>query len=266
MILKFLLFQLLGSLWGRQCFFPWADLVSARLWGMVTADASQREKAASPTPVLSVPRTRDAGLLGWRRLLGVGSSFPLQGGGHPPGDHPPGVSCELFYGVCTLACVLRGVRLCDSLDWSPPGSSVLGIFPGVGCHFFLQGIFSTQGSNLCLALQLDSFPLSRRGSPVFYGTWGRRGKCVPRGRAGRTGFLRDPGTKQQVRAQGQSWPDWVPAGRHREGGRGGGGQWPEGLGLSLDHPVSSAAGGSVHPPPHLLSSGDDAVPSLPAVC
>ena len=100
MILKFLLFQLLGSLWGRQCFFPWADLVSARLWGMVTADASQREKAASPTPVLSVPRTRDAGLLGWRRLLGVGSSFPLQGGGHPPGDHPPGVSCELCFTAC----------------------------------------------------------------------------------------------------------------------------------------------------------------------
>jgi len=65
-MLKFLLFELLGSLWGRQCFFPWADLVSAHLWGMVTADASWREKAASPTPVLLVSRMRDAGLLGWR--------------------------------------------------------------------------------------------------------------------------------------------------------------------------------------------------------
>ena len=35
------------------------------------------------------------------------------------------------------------------MDWSPPGSSVHGIFPskntGVGCHFLLQGIFPTQG-------------------------------------------------------------------------------------------------------------------------
>ena len=53
----------------------------------MTADASQGEKAAS-TPVLSVPRMRDAGLLGWAWLLGVGSRFPLQCGGHPPSDHP----------------------------------------------------------------------------------------------------------------------------------------------------------------------------------
>ena len=47
--------------------------------------------------------------------------------------------------------------LCNSMDCSPPGSSVHGIsqerIPGVGCHFLLQGIFPTQGSNphlLCL--------------------------------------------------------------------------------------------------------------------
>ena len=44
--------------------------------------------------------------------------------------------------------------LCDLMDSSPPSSSVHGIFPGeytgVGCHFLLQGIFSTQWSNLCL--------------------------------------------------------------------------------------------------------------------
>ena len=43
---------------------------------------------------------------------------------------------------------------CDPMDHSPPGSCVLGIFPGkntgVGCHFLLQGIFPTQGSNLSL--------------------------------------------------------------------------------------------------------------------
>ena len=41
--------------------------------------------------------------------------------------------------------------LCDPMDYSPPGSSVHEIFPGkdteMGCHFFLQGIFPTQGLN-----------------------------------------------------------------------------------------------------------------------
>ena len=53
---------------------------------------------------------------------------------------------------------------CDPMDCSPPGSSVHD-FPGkntgVGCHFLLQGIFLTQGSNLhLLSWQADSFPLS----------------------------------------------------------------------------------------------------------
>ena len=43
--------------------------------------------------------------------------------------------------------------LCDSTYYSPPGSSPWD-FPGkntgVGCHFLLQGIFLTQGSNLGL--------------------------------------------------------------------------------------------------------------------
>ena len=43
------------------------------------------------------------------------------------------------------------LTLCDPLDCSPPASSIHGIFPdkntGVGCHFLLQGIFPTQGSN-----------------------------------------------------------------------------------------------------------------------
>ena len=44
--------------------------------------------------------------------------------------------------------------LCDCMDCNPPGSSVHGILPGKktggGCHFLLQGIFQTQGLNLCL--------------------------------------------------------------------------------------------------------------------
>ena len=44
--------------------------------------------------------------------------------------------------------------LWEPMDCSPPGSSVPGDSPGkntgVGCHFLLQGIFPTQGSNLGL--------------------------------------------------------------------------------------------------------------------
>ena len=61
--------------------------------------------------------------------------------------------------------------LCDPMDCSPPGSSVLGDSPGkntaVSCHALLQGIFPTQGSN-------PGFPncrqilyrLSHQGSPI----------------------------------------------------------------------------------------------------
>ena len=57
---------------------------------------------------------------------------------------------------------------------SPPGSPVHGIFPGkntrVVCHFILQGIFLTQGSNLhllgLLHWQASSSPLSHLGSPI----------------------------------------------------------------------------------------------------
>ena len=46
------------------------------------------------------------------------------------------------------------LTLCDLTDCSLPGSSVhgdsLGKNTGVGCHALLQGIFPTQGSNLCL--------------------------------------------------------------------------------------------------------------------
>ena len=43
------------------------------------------------------------------------------------------------------------LTLCDSMDYSPPGSSVYRISQARalewGCHFLLQGIFLTQGSN-----------------------------------------------------------------------------------------------------------------------
>ena len=50
-----------------------------------------------------------------------------------------------------LCLVAQSCPLCDPMDWSPPGSSVYGDFPGkntgVCCHALLQGIFLTQGLN-----------------------------------------------------------------------------------------------------------------------
>ena len=63
----------------------------------------------------------------------------------------------------SLSCVWL---FCDPMArllcrWDLPGKNT-----GVGCHFLLQGIFLTQGSNLCLLhQQADSLPLSHLGSP-----------------------------------------------------------------------------------------------------
>ena len=71
--------------------------------------------------------------------------------------------------VCSQSCL----TLCDPIDCSPLGSSVHEIFQawntGAGCHFCLQGIFPTQGLNLCLLhLQADSLPLCHLRSPCTY--------------------------------------------------------------------------------------------------
>ena len=62
------------------------------------------------------------------------------------------------------------LTLCDTRDFSPPGSSVHGDSPGkntgVGCHFLLQGIFLSQGSNLgLLHYRQILYHLSHQGSP-----------------------------------------------------------------------------------------------------
>ena len=44
--------------------------------------------------------------------------------------------------------------VCDPMDCSPPGSSVHGKKTRVVCHALLQGIFPTQGLNLCLVCLL----------------------------------------------------------------------------------------------------------------
>ena len=55
----------------------------------------------------------------------------------------------LGHSVCLITQLC--LTLCNSMDCSPPGSSVHGDSPdkntGVGCHTLHQGIFPTQGSN-----------------------------------------------------------------------------------------------------------------------
>ena len=71
---------------------------------------------------------------------------------------------------------------------SLPGSSGGGKSTGVGCHFLLQGIFPTQGSNPCLPHCTQIlYQLSHQGSPrllewVVYPFSG--GTCQPRNWSG----------------------------------------------------------------------------------
>ena len=56
--------------------------------------------------------------------------------------------------------------VCDPVDCSLPGSSLHGKNTGVDCHFLLQGIFPTQGSNPgSLALQADALSSEPPGKP-----------------------------------------------------------------------------------------------------
>ena len=76
------------------------------------------------------------------------------------------------YCICVSLFTQSWPILCDPMDYSPPGSSVYGIFPskntGVGCRFLLQQIFLAQGSNLYLLhWQADSLPLRNLGSTII---------------------------------------------------------------------------------------------------
>ena len=78
---------------------------------------------------------------------------------------------NVLYPVCLVAQLC--LTLCDPMDCSPPGSSAHGDSPrkntGVGCHFLLQGIFPTQGSNPGLPhCRRILYRLSHQGSPYSY--------------------------------------------------------------------------------------------------
>ena len=70
---------------------------------------------------------------------------------------------------------LKSTRLC--CPWDSLGKNT-----GMGCHFLLQGIFPTQGSNLhllsLLDWQVDSLPLSHLGSPSTLFVVGQSPSCV----------------------------------------------------------------------------------------
>ena len=70
--------------------------------------------------------------------------------------------------VCTLSPFSR-VWLCDPMDYSPLSMGSPGKNTGVRFHALLQGIFPTQGSNLCLLYllhcQVGSLPLAPPGKP-----------------------------------------------------------------------------------------------------
>ena len=79
-------------------------------------------------------------------------------------------SIRAMWCLCAQWCL----TVCYSLDYSPPDSSVHGVFPGkntgAGCRFLFQGIFLTQGSNpylLCLLhCRWILYPLSDQGSSI----------------------------------------------------------------------------------------------------
>ena len=58
---------------------------------------------------------------------------------------------DIINQLCVCSVTQLCLTLCNPMDCSPRGSSVLGDSPGkntgVGCHALLQGIFPTQGLN-----------------------------------------------------------------------------------------------------------------------
>ena len=83
---------------------------------------------------------------------------------------PNQLSNWLFNEVCCGLVAKSCLTLCNPMDYSPPGSSIYGIFQAripewVGNHLLLQGIFPTQELNPhLLHWQKDSLPLSHLGS------------------------------------------------------------------------------------------------------
>ena len=98
----------------------------------------------------------------WRGQVGGGSWWgtAMSVSATSKGTRTHACVCTLPNNTCVRACVhvcsvsTSCPTLCNTVDCSPPGSSLHGDSPGkntgVGCHALLQGIFPSQGSNLRL--------------------------------------------------------------------------------------------------------------------
>ena len=97
----------------------------------------------------------------------------------PPTSLPIGFeSCSQALRSCAVLCLVAQScpARCNPMDCSPPDSSVHGNSPGkktgVSCHAFLQGIFTTQGSNpglSCIAGRFFFLPSEPPGKPTNTG-------------------------------------------------------------------------------------------------
>ena len=69
--------------------------------------------------------------------------------------------------LCVLfSCIGLFVTPWTVAHQAPPSMGFPSKNTGVGCHFLIQGVFLTQGSNPCLLYrQADSLPLRQMGSP-----------------------------------------------------------------------------------------------------
>ena len=100
--------------------------------------------------------------------------FGLQVSASDVKTHPYGndlLSCVRSNIYCCCLVAKSCLTLCDPMDCSLPSSSVHGILQArilewVAISFSREGIFLTQGSNMCLLhWQVDSLPLNHLESP-----------------------------------------------------------------------------------------------------
>ena len=83
--------------------------------------------------------------------------------------HSQSLTSLLLSKSFVLSLSLSPVRLCDPMDYSPPGSSVHGISQASILEWVAvsssRGSSRTRDGNFLLHWQADSFPLSHQGSP-----------------------------------------------------------------------------------------------------
>ena len=128
-------------------------------------EMSMQTRASGEYLIASTQGRKDSRRLG---LVGSSQSYSIIWKRWAP--HQLGVCVCVC--VCACVCSAANLRLAlfNPMDRSLPGSSCPWDFPGgntgVSCHFLLQGIFPTLGSNLSLLhRQAGSLPPSHLGSP-----------------------------------------------------------------------------------------------------